>query len=105
MNLGHILISSSLVLDSGEPCLRLDIDKVYYMKRNISHMLKTPDHPRVRYHQGGDFDVVDSILALSKRQPDSNLKERFEEEHEPQLHLITGDIVIIKDKYVIDPLG
>jgi len=98
LDLGHILISSSLVLDSGEACLRLDMDKVYSMKSNISHMLKTPDHPRVRYHQCGDFDVLDSILSRPKRQPDSNLKERFEEENKPQLHGITGDIVIIKDK-------
>jgi len=74
------------------------MDKVYSMQRNISHMLKTPNHPRVRYHQCGDFDVLDSILSRSKRQPDSNLKERFEEEKEPQLHRITGDIVIIKDR-------
>jgi len=33
-----------------------------------------------------------------KRELDSNLKERFEEENEPQLHRITSDIVIIKDK-------
>jgi len=103
--LGHILISSSLVLDSGEPCLRLDMDKVYSMRRNISHRLKTPDHPCVRYHQCGDFDVLHSILSRPKRQPDSNLKEHFEEENEPQLHRITSDIVIIKDKYVIHPLG
>jgi len=68
------------------------------MKRNISHMLKTPDHPRVRYHQCGDFDVLDSILSRPKRPPDSNLKEHFEEENELQLHWITGDIVIIKNK-------
>jgi len=74
------------------------MDKVYSMKRNIFHMLKTLDHPRVRYHQCGDFDVLDSILLRPKWQPDSNLKERFEEENEPQLHRITGDIVIIKDK-------
>jgi len=96
--LGHILISSSLVLDSGEPCLRLDIDKVYSMKRNISHMLKTPNYPGIRYYQCGNFDVLDSILSGPKLQPDSNLKECFEEENEPQLHRITGDIVIIKDK-------
>jgi len=74
------------------------MDKVYSMKRNISHMLKTTDHPRVRYHQYGDFDILESILSRPKRQPDSNLKERFEEENEPQLHWITGDIVIITDK-------
>jgi len=61
-------------------------------------MLKTPDHSHVRYHQCRDFDVLDSILSRPKRQPDSNLKERFEEEIEPQLRGITGDIVIIKDK-------
>ena len=61
-------------------------------------MLKTPDHPRVRYHQCGNFDVLDSILSRPKRQTDSNLKEGFKEENEPQLHGITGDIVIIKDK-------
>jgi len=82
----------------GEPCLGLDMDKVYLMKRNISHMLKTPDHPCVRYHQYGNFDVLDSIPSGPKRQPDSNLKARFEEENEPQLHRITGDIVIIKDQ-------
>jgi len=53
------------------------------MKRNISQVLKTPDHPRVKYHQCGDFDLLDSILWQPKRQPDSNLKERFEEENEP----------------------
>jgi len=74
------------------------MDKVYSMKRNISHMLKTPDHPRVRYHQCRDFDILDSLLSRPKQQPDSNLKEGFEEENEPQLHRITGDIVIIKDK-------
>jgi len=68
------------------------------MKRIISHMLKTPTHQHVRYHQCGDFDVLDSILSRPKRQPDSNLKERFQEENEPQLHRITSDIVIIKDK-------
>ena len=68
------------------------------MKRNISHMMKTPNHPRVRYHQCGDFDILDSNLSRPKRQPNSNLKERFEKENEPQLHRITGDIVIIKDK-------
>jgi len=47
----------------GEPCLRLDMHKVYSVKRNISHMVKTPDHPRVRYHQCADFDVLDSILS------------------------------------------
>ena len=96
--LGHILISSSLVLDSGEPCLQLDIDKVYSMTRNISHILKTPDHPPVRYHQCSDFDVLDSILSRPNQQLDSNLKEHVEEQNEPQLHRITGDIVIIKDK-------
>jgi len=74
------------------------MDKVYSTKRNISHMLKTLNHPHVRYHQCGDFDILDSILSRPKGQSDSNLKERFEEENEPQLHLITGDIVIIKDK-------
>jgi len=82
----------------GEPCIRLDMDKVYSMKRNISHILKTPDHPRVRYYQCGDFDVLDSILSRPKRHPDSNLKEHFEEENELQLPRITGDIVIMKDK-------
>jgi len=72
--------------------------KVYSIKRNISHMLKTPDHPPVRYHQCGDFDVLDSMLASPKWQPDSNLQERFEEENELQLHQISGDIVTIKDK-------
>jgi len=74
------------------------MDKVYSMKMNISHMLKTPDHPRVRYPECGDFDVLDSILSRPKRQPDSNLKAPFEGKNEPQLHRITGDMVIIKDK-------
>jgi len=74
------------------------MDKVYSMKRNISHMVKTRHHPRVRYHQCGDFDVLESILSRPKRQPDSNLKERFEEENEPQLHRISGYILIIKEK-------
>jgi len=74
------------------------MDKVYSMKRNISHMLKTTDHPWVRYHPCGDFDVLDSILSRPKREPDSNLKEHFEEQNEPQLHQITGDIVIINGK-------
>jgi len=68
------------------------------MKRNISHMLKTPDHPHVRYHQCGNFNVVGSLLSRPKRLPDTHLKERFEEENEAQLHGITGEIVIIKDK-------
>ena len=61
-------------------------------------MLKTPDRPSVRYHQCDDFEVLASILSPRKLQPDSNLKEHFEEENEPQLHRITGDIVIIKYK-------
>ena len=65
---------------------------------NISHMMKTPNHPWVRYHQCGDFDRLDSILLQPKRQPDSNLKEPCEEQNEPQLHRITGDIGRIKDK-------
>jgi len=73
------------------------MDKIYAMKRNISHMLKTPNHPRLRYHQCVDFVLQDSILSRPKRQPDSNLKEHFKEENEAQLHRITGDIVIIKD--------
>jgi len=66
-------------------CIRfgLDMDKVYSMKRNISQMLKTPDHPCIRYHQCGDFDVLDSILSRPKRQPDSNLNEHFDDENEP----------------------
>ena len=95
---GHIVIYSSRVLDGRKPCLRLDIDKVYSRKRNISHMSKTHDHPRVRYHQCGDFDLLDSIFSRPKWQPDSNLKERFEKKNELQLHRITLDIVIIKDK-------
>jgi len=74
------------------------MDKVYSMKRNISHMLKTLNHPRVRYHQCGDIDVLDSILSRPKPLADSNLKERFEKENEPQLHWITGDIVTIQNK-------
>ena len=74
------------------------MNKVYSMKRNIPHMLKNPDHPPVSYHHERDFDVLDSILSRPQRQPDSNLKERFEEQNEPQLHRITRDIVIIKDK-------
>jgi len=61
-------------------------------------MLKTPNHPHIRYHQFGDFDVLDSILSRPKQPPDSKLKQPFEEENEPQFQRITGDIVIIKDK-------
>jgi len=74
------------------------MDKVYSMQRNISHTLKTGDHPRIRNPQCGDFDVLDSILSRSKQQPDSNWKDRFEDANEPQLHWITGDIVIINEK-------
>jgi len=68
-------------------------------------MMKTPNDPRVRYHHCGNCDVLDSTFSRPKPQPDSNLKECFEEENEPQLHWITGHIVIIKDNYVIDRLG
>jgi len=74
------------------------MDKVYSKKRDISHMLKTHDHPCCREDQDGDFGVLDSILLRAKRQPDSNLKEPFAEENEPQLYRINGDIVIIKVK-------
>jgi len=46
-------------------------------------MVKTPNHPLVRYHRWAHFDVLDTILLRPKQQPDSNLKEHFEEEHEP----------------------
>ena len=95
---GHILLSLSLVLDSGKPCLRLGMDQVYLIKSNICHIVKTPNSPRVRYHQCANFDLLDSILLQPKQQPDTNLKERFEVANEPQLHWITGDIVIIKTK-------
>jgi len=68
-------------------------------------MLITTDLQRVRYHQCGDFDVLDWILSRPKRQPDSNLKTCFDKENEPQLHPITGNIVMIKDMQVIHPLG
>jgi len=74
------------------------MNKVYSIQRNISQMLKTPNYPHVRYHQCGDFEVLDSILSRPKWQLDTNFKAPFEEENEPQLHRITGDIVIIKDK-------
>jgi hypothetical protein len=61
-------------------------------------MLKTPNHPRVTYHQCSDFDVMEAILSRPKRQPESNLKEDFEEENEVKLQPVSGDIVIIKDK-------
>ena len=61
-------------------------------------MVKTANHPRVKYHECGDFDVLDSILSRPKLQPDTNWKEGFAEENEPQLDWITGDIVIIMDK-------
>ena len=82
------------------------MDKVYAVETNISHTLKTPNHSRIRYHQSGDFDVLDWIISQHKWQPDTstNLKEGFEEENEPRLHRITGDIVIIKDNQVIYPL-
>jgi len=81
------------------------MDKVYSMKRNISHMWQTPNHPRVRYQQCGDFDLLDLILSEPKRQPDSHLKRRFEKENDPQVQWITGDIVIIKDKQAIHPFS
>jgi len=74
------------------------MDKVYLMKRNISYLLKTLNHPLVRYHPCRDLDVLDSILSRPKQQPDSSLKERVEEENELQLHRITCNIIIIKDK-------
>jgi len=61
-------------------------------------MLKTPNHQCVRYHQCGVFDTLDSILSRLKHQPDGKLKERFEAENKPQLHRITGDLVLTKDK-------
>ena len=95
---GHILISSSLAFDSGKPCLLLDMHKVNAMQRNISHVLKTPNDPHARYQQCADFDGLDSILSQPKWPLDSNMQEGFEEENDPQLPRITGDIVIIKDK-------
>jgi len=68
------------------------------MKRNISHVLKTPNDPRARYQQCADFDGLDSILSRPKWLLDSNMQEGFKEENDPQLHRITGDIVIIMDK-------
>ena len=61
-------------------------------------MLQNPNHPRVTYYQCSDFDVMEAILSRPKRQPESNLKESFEEENEPKLQSVTGDIVIINDK-------
>jgi len=87
-----------LVLDLGQASLPLDIDKVYSIKRNMSQMLKAPNHPRTRYHQCGDFDLLELILSRPKRQLDSNFKDHFLAENEPQLHRKTDDIVIIKDK-------
>jgi len=68
------------------------------MKRNICPMLKTLNHPHVRYHQYGNFDVLDSLDSQSKHQLYNNLKKYFENKHEPQLPRITGNIGIIKDK-------
>ena len=93
-----ILISSSLVFKSGESCLPLDMDKDYSMKRNISHMLKTPNHPRFRYHQCDNFDLQDSVLARPKQWPDSYRKEYVGNANESELQWIFCDIVIIKDK-------
>ena len=90
--------SLPITLDSGGTTLRLDRDKVYQMKRNIRQMLQNPNHPCVAYHQCSDFDVIEAILARPKRQPESNLKESFEEENELKLQSVTGDIVIINDK-------
>ena len=61
-------------------------------------MVKTPNHRCVRYHQCCVFDFQDSILSRPKLQWDTKLEEGFNEENEPQLHRITGDIVITKDK-------
>ena len=90
--------SLPITLDSGGTTLRLDRDKVYQMKRNIRQMLQNPNHPRVAYHQCSDFDVMEAILSQPKQQPESNLKKSLEEENEPKLQSVTGDIVIINDK-------
>jgi len=71
----YVLISLSLVLDTARPCGQPDMDPVYSMKMNISHILKSPHPPRVRYDQGGDLHVLDWILCRHKRQLDSNLKQ------------------------------
>jgi len=41
------------------------------------------------------------ILSRPKRQPESNLKESFEEENEPKLQSVTGDIIIISKELMI----
>jgi len=61
-------------------------------------MLKTLNHPHIRYHQYANFDVLDSLYSQSKHQPYTNLKKYFKHEQEPQLPRITGNIGIIKDK-------
>ena len=81
-------------MDSGETTLRLDRDKVYQMKRNIHQMLNDRKHPHAVYHQCAGFDVMKGILSRPKRQPESNLKDSFEEENEPKLQSVTGDIII-----------
>jgi len=43
-----------------------------------------------------------AILSRPKRQPESHLKESFEEENEPKLQSVTGDIIIINDKEEIN---
>jgi len=53
------------------------------MKRNSSHMVKIPNHPRVKYHECGDCDVLDSILSRPKRQPDTNWEESSSAKTDP----------------------
>jgi len=74
------------------------MDKVYQMKRNIHQMLKHPNHRHVAKNQCADFDLMKAILSQSKWQPESNLKQSFEQENKPKLQSDIGDIVIIKDQ-------
>jgi len=64
------------------------------MERNIHQMLKDRKKPRAVYHQCAGLDVMKAILSQPKRQPESNLKESFEEENVHKLQFVAGDIII-----------
>ena len=61
-------------------------------------MLSKEDHEQVVFHQCRDFDVLEAIRLRPKSQPQSNKQDGFEEENEPTLQHIPGDIVVIKDR-------
>ena len=50
------------------------------------------------FHRCADFDVLEEIHLWTKSQPESNKQDGFEEENEPTLEHIPGNIVIIIDR-------